>query len=75
MEVSEDKYIAEDLSSGEEVNDFLDKVDAKDSESTDSEVTVDEDIYESKVLITALKAREGIPLTKDKEIRQGKNVD
>ena len=64
VEVSDDKDVSENLSLGKDVEEFLDKLSKEETEAIDSDTEVDEDVYESKVLIVALKEGKELPLPK-----------
>ena len=64
VEVSDDEDISENLSLEEDVEEFFDELSKEETEAIDSDMEVDEDIYESKVLIAALKEGKELPSPK-----------
>ena len=64
VEVSDDKDVSENSSLGEDVEEFFDELSKEETEAIDSDVEVDKDIYESKVLIAALKEGKELPSPK-----------
>ena len=55
MEVSDDEDVSENSSLGQDVKEIFDELSKEETEAIDSDTEVDEDVYESRVLIVALK--------------------
>ena len=64
MEVSDDEDVSENSSLGEDVEEFFDELSKEETEAIDSDTEVDKDVYESKVLIAALKEGKKLPSSK-----------
>ena len=63
VEVSDDEDVSENSSLGQDVEEFFDEL-SEETEAIDSDTEVDEDVYESKVLIAALKEGKELPSPK-----------
>ena len=63
VEVSDDKDVSENSSLGQDVEEFFDEL-SEETEAIDSDTEVDEDVYESRVLIVALKEGKELPSPK-----------
>ena len=64
VEVLDDEDISENSSLGQNVKEFFDELSKEETEAIDSDTEVDEDVYESKVLIAALKEGKELPSPK-----------
>ena len=64
VEVSDDEDVSENSSLGQDVEEFFDKLSKEETEAIDSDTEVDEDVYESRVLIAALKEGKELPSPK-----------
>ena len=64
VEVSDDEDVSENSSLGQDIEEFFDELSKEETEAIDSDMEVDEDVYESKVLIAALKEGKELPSPK-----------
>ena len=64
VEVSDDKDVSENSSLGEDIEEFLNELSKEETEAIDSDMEVDKDVYESKVLIVPLKEGKELPSPK-----------